>query len=252
LFTEQNFNYLESIGLLGVTRYLFELVVWLNLMEQDERYGLVYYHELLEKRRRYYTDLRDHLGREIRLLKTLGDEEQTLMNDRLREAQRLVDRAPVTEGMRRAVVDVACYIDAKAAREFTLHGDQARTNGYSFQAFLVETKVLPTVQQSLALVEAELRKLNEHLPADVRSLIPKKWNWRELAAKVRLDNEYDFIYTYSSRLLHATPASLTTNQKNLEHDEVRVFLKYCHVRLLDVIDMGQKRLGASDPGSGLD
>ncbi len=104
-FTEQNFNYIESVGLLGATRYLFELVGWLKLMEQDERYGLVYYHEPLQKQRRYYADLRDHLKREVALLTTLHDEEERLMNERLAEIARLVDPAAAIEAMRRAVAD---------------------------------------------------------------------------------------------------------------------------------------------------
>ena len=52
-----------------------------------------------------------------------------------------------------------------------------------------------------------------------------------------MEEEYDFIYSYTGKLLHATPASLTTNQKNLEPNEVLGFLKYVHARLLDVIQM---------------
>lgn len=59
-----------------------------------------------------------------------------------------------------------------------------------------------------------------------------------------MKDEYDFIYAYASRLLHATPASLTTNQKNLEPDEMRVFLKYIRVRLFDEIEMAGKLLAA--------
>ncbi len=55
-----------------------------------------------------------------------------------------------------------------------------------------------------------------------------------------MEHEYDFIYSYTSRLLHATPASLTTDQKNLEPREVLVFLRYVHVRLLEIIDMARQ------------
>ncbi len=57
-----------------------------------------------------------------------------------------------------------------------------------------------------------------------------------------MKHEYDFIYAYSSRLLHATPASLMTNEKNLEPAEMWVFLKYIRVRLLDVIDIAKGAL----------
>lgn len=57
-----------------------------------------------------------------------------------------------------------------------------------------------------------------------------------MALKVGLADEYDFIYTFSSKLLHATPASITTNQKNLELSELAVFLKYIYVKIGDTLE----------------
>ena len=52
-----------------------------------------------------------------------------------------------------------------------------------------------------------------------------------------MEAEYEYIYRYTSRLLHATPTSFYTTSKNLEPSEVRLFLDYVYVRLLDVIDL---------------
>jgi hypothetical protein len=49
LFLENNFKCIETISVLAVARYLFELTVWLKLLVVDSRYGLVYYRELLKK-----------------------------------------------------------------------------------------------------------------------------------------------------------------------------------------------------------
>lgn len=40
--TEQNFRFTETMGLLAVARYIFELSVWLHLFGVDPRFGLVY------------------------------------------------------------------------------------------------------------------------------------------------------------------------------------------------------------------
>jgi len=53
LFTENNFSYIETLGLLAVARYIFELSVWLRLIEKDLRYALVFYSELLKNQRWY-------------------------------------------------------------------------------------------------------------------------------------------------------------------------------------------------------
>lgn len=70
----------------------------------------------------------------------------------------------------------------------------------------------------------------------------KPWRWDQKAKLVGMENEYAFIYTYTSRLLHATPTSLTTNRKNLEPEEMLMFLKYIYIRMIDVIEMSSSML----------
>jgi hypothetical protein len=235
LFLEQNLNYLESLGLLALTRYVFELVVWLKLMEQDRRYGLVYYHDLLLKQRRYYEDLREHLEREISFLDHVQSREEALLREVADEVKHPKGSEATADGIDRRLREFRSTIDSEAARTFSMYTQAARTNGYGFQAHLVKTKKLPAVANACAQLEGELTEFNAEVPAGIRDLIPNKWNWRQLAGLVGMQPEYDFIYSYTSRLLHATPASLTTDQKNLEADEMRIFLTYLDVRLRDII-----------------
>jgi hypothetical protein len=65
LLLEQNFNFIETMGIVAVARYLFELSVWLHLFEREDRYGLVYYSQLLETQRRYFEDYRAQLCRDL-------------------------------------------------------------------------------------------------------------------------------------------------------------------------------------------
>lgn len=242
LFVEQNFNYIESMGLLSVTRYLFELMLWLKLLEKDIRYGMVYYHELLVKQLSYYRDLYGHLGREIGFLREIGEQEDRLLKERLKETEGIADPGVRNQALLNLGGNVMKEIDGIAARRFNLYGEQARTNGYSFQAYLVETKILPSIVKSLTDIEQELNLFERTVPADTKSLMQKRWSWKHQATIVGMENEYDFIYSYTSRLLHATPASLTTDHKNLEPDEMWIFLKYFHIRLLDVIEMADRLL----------
>ena len=53
--------------------------------------------------------------------------------------------------------------------------------------------------------------------------------------------QYQFLYSYTSRLLHATPASTLTTKQNLEPQEVRVFLEYVYVSMLDALELGEKQ-----------
>jgi len=239
IFLEQNFNYIESIGLLALTRYVFELTVWLKLMQKDSQYGFVYYRQILDKQLDYYKALRDHLTREVVFLREVGAQEERLMDDRLKEAVQISDPETHKEALRHLIDDVEKEVDDRAARKFSLYGEQARTNGYNFQLYLIETKVLPGVAKSIADLEHELRRFELDSPPEAKSL-PRQWRWKDQATAAGMDDEYAFIYSYTSRLLHATPVSLTTDHKNLEPDEMRIFLKYIHIRLRDIIEMAEQ------------
>ncbi len=63
------------------------------------------------------------------------------------------------------------------------------------------------------------------------------WRWDREAKSADMEGAYDFLYSYTSRLLHATPASVTTDVKNLEPDEIRILLRYIHGALLDALDL---------------
>lgn len=242
LFMEQNLKYFESFGLLALTRYVVELVIWLKLMRHDDRYGLVYYHDLLAKQLNYHKDLRNQLTREVTFLRLVQDREEKLTKEATENAKRISEPEAKAERVERLWSDVSDAIDSEAARSFSMYFGQARRNGYGFEADLIETKALPPIIQAISQIEAERAVFDREVPSLTRALIPAKWNWRDLAKKVGMQDDYDFIYTYTSRLLHATAASLTTDKKNLEADEMCIFLSYINVRSRDIIDMANALL----------
>jgi hypothetical protein len=245
LFIEQNFNYIETMSLLAVTRYVFELILWLKLLEKDSRYGLVYYRRLIDTQLHYYTDLREHLTHEIAALKVFDAEEAILMKKGVENAQAISDPKARAEALRRVSSDAAAEIDRRAARVFGLYTEQAQTNGYGFQAHLVESKAVPAVSQSVAELEKSIQSFDRKVPAEIVALASKRWEWRKQATLVGFEREYDFIYSYTSKLIHATPGSMTTDQKNLELDEVRTFLRYIKVRFMDAVEMATRLMHPS-------
>ncbi|MDE3137905.1 MAG: hypothetical protein KGL59_15095 [Acidobacteriota bacterium] len=242
LFLEQNLKEPESFGLLSVTRYILELTVWLKLLKMDERYGFIYYRELLEKQRDFYEQFKKNAQREISFLRDTSDRERSLIEARLSDKTRGGDERAREEELPRIIKEVAELTDREAARNFSLYAEQARTNGYDFQAYLVETKVLPEYSRVIAAIKQKLDDFQLDTPPGAAELVTKQWNWKDMAKRVGMGDEYDFIYRYASRLLHATPASLTTDQRNLQTNEIRMFLGYVRVRLLDALDMAKQLL----------
>ena len=239
LFTENNFNFVETVGVISVARYIFELSLWLRLLDLDSRYGLVYYEQLIDTQLRYWKDYRSQLNREISLLNQFSEEESSLLNDKMAELNLISDEHKMQLAAISTPRIVAELIDRKAARQFSIYAEQAKINGYGFQAYMVKQQALPEVEGSIASLEQEKTTFNATISEDILGLIPSRWNWRQMAEKVNLTEEYDFIYTFSSKLLHATPASITTNQKNLELEELLVFLKYIDVKIRDLLELCQ-------------
>jgi len=234
IFTEQNFNFVETIGIVAVSRYIFELSVWLHLFKLDPRYGLVYFSQLLDTQQRHFQAERAQLAREVALLKSFDYREKKSQEQALANINDPSSSDEEKQALLSTLRSLSDEIDAEASRRFSIYAKSAQINGYGFQAHLVETKAVPQVDKALAEIAVEKDWFDATLPQDVKRLIPRRWQWRQMAEKVGLTDEYDYIYSFTSKLLHATPASITTDQKNLELAEMQIFLKYIDVKMADV------------------
>jgi len=229
IFVERNFSHIETLGVLSLCRYTFELVIWLKLIQKDERFSLVYARELLKQQHDLYQDLANHLEREIALYRALGEEETVAHTRILEAATAAVPVADAKMTGRKIVEDMHAAsdsVDEKLALNFTIYSDEIKQNGYGFQSHIIQTKALPHALDYAERNRDSLAKFEEKWGTIIKELKLKEWKWKARAAYVDMASEYDFIYSYTSRLLHATPASLSTNQKSLEDEEALMFLRY--------------------------
>jgi hypothetical protein len=253
LMLEQNFRFIETIGVLSVTRYLFELLVWLRTLHQDQRYGLVYRFQIMQKQIRYYQDYVAKIEREIVIMNTLGEQERSKIEDlaKAQAARRALQAdtlsADFIQQFRAEMDGISAETDRKARRSLCIYAEQAKTNGHSFQAHLLETQVLPQLREQLAKCKSQharaLSVVNVRPPQGKWESQDQLWNWKERAIKSGMGSQYEFIYFYTSRLLHATPVSLTTDQKLLEPDEMIMFFEYIYVSILDAVEMTRSLFG---------
>lgn len=237
LLIENNFNYIETMGLVATTRYIFEINIWLNLFKQDVNYGLTYYKQLLKDKVTYWNNLKEQHEREIIFFKQLDIEEKELQQPIFKKIASLSD-----ERKAQRVIDLLNTandtMDNKAARNFSLYIEQAKYNGFAFQAHLIKEKALPKIENSLDEVNNNLLRFNKETQS-FSDKIPKVKNFKEKAALVNMSYEYDFIFQFTSSLLHASPSSLTTNQKNLELHEVSMLTRYINVKIQDILDLAK-------------
>lgn len=117
-------------------------------------------------------------------------------------------------------------LDDLMRREFSLYANQATYNGYGFQAHLIRTKVIPEYETRLRELEDHNRLLDTELPnlIDVHhvGLATDKWNWFDRARDVRMDEQYRFLYSFTSKLLHAIPLNIITDKELTPSETIMV------------------------------
>lgn len=241
IITENNFNYLESFSLISVTRYIFEMSVWLKLLTKDSRYGLVYYSQLLKGQREYWTRTQAHMNKEVIFLEKMESEERELTKKRLEEIRLIGNTEEATKKAESISEYVQSIIDARADRSFSIFTKQAKFNGYGLQAALVRKTQIKMTENSLTEIANEKEKFEDKLPDEVKEMVIKNinWKWEQKAREVDLEDEYNFIYTFTSKLIHAAPTSITTDSKNLEYPEMVLFLRYINTKIKDIVELSR-------------
>ena len=223
----------DTMSLLSTTRFVFESVVWLKTVDASTSGRLRFQQEALKTSRQWWTKQVDHLGRERQMLERWELEEKTLLQHLMQAANAIEDKEEQRAAIEEMPRKIREEVDEQAAREFSLYGHAALTNGFSFQGHLVETQAKPVVSKHLQDAQADLNKFQLAFGSQVPDL-KTKWNWRAAADAVGMIDEYDFVYSYTSILLHATAFNLVS-ARELEPAERMVFLNYIRVVLKDLI-----------------
>lgn len=234
ILIEDNFNVIESLGLVVVTRYIFELTLWLKLFELDVNYALVYKKRFLDIQKRYRESTLNQCKCELDLLNGLEIED----SEKMREVRKEIISNPTitSEESSAIILQAQNETDAKAARLFSLYTDDAKINGYGFQAFLIETKKIPEIEKDIKKYQKYLEDFDEKYSALTMGLLGCG-KWDKMAQRAGMVPEYDYIYSVTSKLLHCSPMSLTTNENRLQPEEVILFTRYIHTKIRDIIEL---------------
>lgn len=232
---------LGSMELLAMARNIFETLVWLKLFGIDLQFGLVFYARFLDQQNETQVKHIEKIEQEAELFETCSDLDNDALSSALNAALGSGVGADAIESARVQRKSEACILDDQARREFTIYAAAAKFNGYAYQAHLIRTKALPEHREMLS-------KIKEHMvrfEADRDTLLSGRyramanwdvrWNWKERAKEVGLLRQYDFLYGYTSRLLHAMPMNLIT-ESTLSTDERILMLEYLYVAMRDALD----------------
>lgn len=252
LFVENNLRIIETMGVLALTRYVFELVVLLKNLRANEKFAFLYMQKMLLQQCEHFEDYAKHIQSEIALYTAMGEEEKSARDAVMKKYAKAASPSMSARNSRRLdekmlaeLNRASCLVDEKLALKFALYSDGVAHNGYAFQAHLVEKQVLASVVERAEMAKASYEKIKAAWAENVEPfpINFKKWNWKEMSKFVGMEEEYEFIYSYTSRLLHASPHSLTTDQKNLEDPEVLMFLRYVEQQIRWIMGYADEALG---------
>ena len=245
ILVETNLRVIETLGVLALTRYLFELLVQLKELDADPRQAIELFVQISEGQESHLLDHEKKLRSEAAFFRELQEQDFPWTALELFAAPDLNSEA-IAEQMEQA----ERAVDLKARRRFSLYGAEARFFGYGPMAHKIETEILPAVtarrvelRQSLAdfvqkIGQAELDGITRNSRGN-----RKRSTWKERSTRVGMLEQYEFIYSFTSRLLHATPVSFVTRQQTLHGQEFRTFLDFCYVALLDILDLAGRQAG---------
>jgi hypothetical protein len=231
----------ESLELLAIARNIFENLIWLRLMNKNQQFGIVFYAQLLRNQIESGRALLDKVIDEANLF----DEFDSLDSDAIdavvlgrTEEGHLAKEEIIREALA-AQKQQSDQLDDLMRREFSLYAGQATQNGYGFQADILRTKVIPEYEARLRELENHKQLLDTELPllADAQHsalATAGKWNWFERARDVKMDNQYRFLYSFTSKLLHAIPLNIITD-KELSSSEMIMVLDYIVISAADLL-----------------
>lgn len=239
LFTREGIY--ETFELLAIARNLFENLIWVRLLNKEVGYGLVFYEQLLVQQIDNTESFIAKIEGEITLF-----EEYELIDDKNLDAaysSMLEKDRPTETDIKEAQEKhraLTADLDMRARRSFALYAAAAQFNGYGYQCHLLRTEVIPEHRRILADLQVRLDRLRATKATLLNSAMlhlsnQRRWNWKDRAIEVDMLLQYNFLYGYTSRLLHATPMNLVT-EKELSDSETVTMMEYAFVTISDLFD----------------
>ena len=236
----------QELSLIALARNIFENIIWLKLFNEDKYYGLVFYRQLLRQQLDSQLQVIEKAREEIELFKELALEDAPDFDSLLP----LIDENTTEEEKALLVSDFVREhsekIDLKARSAFSIYADQAKYNGYNYQAHIIESNAIPHHQERINTLNDHMDELLRSIPVDISPLLKAeflektpRWVWKDHALKLGMKSQYRFLYALTSRLLHSTPMSLATPAE-LSSQEKCLLLDYLYLSTQGLYEEIQK------------
>ena len=211
---------------ISALRYILEAQIHSVLLcNEDDYFEKIYYNGIGHKIKKHELLLAQS-KKDLALLPKYHEEENKFCFDEVK-----------TEEDAKAILNSQDLIYDKLDEEFSIFLDATEFFGINNQESMIKTKIIPGIENEIKNLEALRRDIYKDLASktdfnrkfNIRgqtSKIPKvisdKRTWKQKAIDAGLDDEYTFVYDYTSSLLHCTSFSILSNP-DIEAPEFTTF-----------------------------
>lgn len=219
--------------LVALARNIFENIIWLKLFNKDRFYALIFYYQLLNEQLKSQEQVIEKIRGEVDLFKELEKEDTFDLGPYSDLMHKTSASEEELQQARDYLYSRGAMVDSKARNSFSIYAKSAKDNGYSYQAHLIETNIIPHHEQRISVLRKHLDDLKKsHSEADLSKLkalgVNAHWNWFDKAKSVGMADHYYFLYAFTSRSLHSSAMNIIT-PKALDDSERHLLLDYIFI-----------------------
>lgn len=219
-FCESDIVSLDSLLLAQKARYFFEVALWVRALATPSYNAKLYYEYLLHKKRDSYQELILYFDTEIHQL------ELTQKAFELHLQKRAIADASLGRPFSTATVkETIKEFDDYSNHRFSIFRRFSSGN-YAFYASHIRSSSLTSYKSDLEQTKQEIADLEALINRKI-ALPPKTAHF---AKSVGMQAEYNFIFKLTSKLLHATPLSISTDMQEISEQENLIFVEYIRAK----------------------
>ena len=193
-------------------RFIFEGLITSMLLNQDEEYVFKLYYDLLSSERKNIEYRKKQLEQEIKILESSTAK---FSKNIAMTSEDILKQEEIELELFKEIIRDNFFIH-------TSYNDLYK-NGLNYQIFCLKTEGISYYNNNLKELDDKEDQFFQDLKNHAKSFKNKskeeiqkdfkknRINWREKAKQVNLENEYDYIYGFSSSLSHFSGYSLLTS-----------------------------------------
>jgi hypothetical protein len=215
-FTKTSLMEMSDIELSAVVRFVFEMSLWVSYLAGPVENGRHYFALLaLENQRHLQKDIKQ-MEFEVANLLAADIRENVNLRTMAESAAHSGRKLDVEAEVKKVWLENEKF----ASANFSIYTDWVKGGNFGVTADYIEKEVLPDLRKKLTEVENRITRLKTD------GFNFKKIRTDELARLANMEQEYDWLFSHTSRKIHAEPFSISSDFASHSGHEKFIYIQY--------------------------